>query len=316
MTPVLPENKQKLIIMVDELDRCRPTYAVEILEKINHFFNAKGVVFILGIDERQIANAMASVYGPKLDTDGYLRRFFDWRFKLPIPSSYQFNQFLSLQFDIENLPNIWQKNFGIESNSIYYRHADFLKAISGVSDALSLSLRQQEQNFTEINFYLRTLQSGYTSLAYPLGTLVPLRSMNPELFEKAFKRHQSRPLEVPEIRQLFDYLKQHLTNFNGQPKLGWDHWYRFEGSFIAWFISEDMIAACHDNSSKFAAKLNKAKQLNQVPVHIDEIEYEYNMWSHCYTESMYIHECNLILPNTTIAEFIKSGFDNAGKYIA
>lgn len=44
------ENKP-LVFIIDELDRCRPDYAVELLEKVKHFFSIEGVVFILSIDK-------------------------------------------------------------------------------------------------------------------------------------------------------------------------------------------------------------------------------------------------------------------------
>ena len=78
-----------LIICVDELDRCRPTYAIEMLERIKHFFNIPGIVFMLGIDREQLCASIASVYGA-IDTENYLHRFFDIEFVLPPPDRQAF----------------------------------------------------------------------------------------------------------------------------------------------------------------------------------------------------------------------------------
>ena len=70
-----------LVIIIDELDRCRPLFAIELLEKIKHFFEVPDIVFVLGIDREQLGHSIRSVYGD-IDVDGYLRRFIDMEFLL------------------------------------------------------------------------------------------------------------------------------------------------------------------------------------------------------------------------------------------
>lgn len=70
------ESKSKpLIIIVDELDRCRPTFALQILERIKHFFTVPGVHFILGTHLGQLRNSISAVYGPGIDSSKYLQKF-------------------------------------------------------------------------------------------------------------------------------------------------------------------------------------------------------------------------------------------------
>lgn len=67
-----------LVFIIDELDRCRPNYAVSILEQIKHFFSVPNIVFILSIDKEQLGNAIKGVYGSdSIDSNEYLRRFID-----------------------------------------------------------------------------------------------------------------------------------------------------------------------------------------------------------------------------------------------
>ena len=72
-----------LIIIIDELDRCRPTFAIELLERIKHLFAVPGIVFVLGLDRQQLGHSIRAVYGSGMDVDGYLRRFMDIEFSLP-----------------------------------------------------------------------------------------------------------------------------------------------------------------------------------------------------------------------------------------
>lgn len=73
-----------LIIMVDELDRCKPSFAVALLEVIKHLFCVPGVVFVLAIEAKQLSNCISKTYG--LDEAGaraYLHKFVDMDIPLP-----------------------------------------------------------------------------------------------------------------------------------------------------------------------------------------------------------------------------------------
>lgn len=79
------DSSPKLIVLVDELDRCRPLYAIALLERIKHLFEVNGVVFIVATDTSQLQHSIRAVYGEGFDAPGYLRRFFDrtYRFQEP-----------------------------------------------------------------------------------------------------------------------------------------------------------------------------------------------------------------------------------------
>lgn len=67
------ENKP-VVFIIDELDRCRPNYAVELLEQLKHLFSVPGIVFVLSIDKIQLGNAVRGVYGSDLiNSNEYLR---------------------------------------------------------------------------------------------------------------------------------------------------------------------------------------------------------------------------------------------------
>lgn len=80
------ELQPPIIIVIDELDRCRPTYAVKVLEEVKHLFDVHGLIFIFGMYGDQLAHSVAGAYGPGFNGLGYLRRFFDRRYKLAEPS--------------------------------------------------------------------------------------------------------------------------------------------------------------------------------------------------------------------------------------
>ena len=83
-------DNSPLVVMIDELDRCRPTYAIELLEAAKHFFNVDHIVFVVCLDRAQLAHSVKAVYGASFDAEGYLWRFFDIDYRLPQPSRRRF----------------------------------------------------------------------------------------------------------------------------------------------------------------------------------------------------------------------------------
>jgi len=87
-------TNKKIIIFVDELDRCKPDYAIKTLEIIKHFFDIEGIKFVLAVDKEQILDSIKCLYGTEKEKDGFLRKFIDIEYCLPEPSRHQYSQFL------------------------------------------------------------------------------------------------------------------------------------------------------------------------------------------------------------------------------
>ena len=83
-------DDRPLVIGIDELDRCRPSYAIEMLELAKHLFAVDHVVFALAINRSELAHSVKVLYGQDFDADRYLRRFFDLDFRLPQPDRTAF----------------------------------------------------------------------------------------------------------------------------------------------------------------------------------------------------------------------------------
>lgn len=80
---ILSEKKNKILIIIDEIDRCKPTFAIDLLENIKHFYDDDRVVFIVATDNKQLGASVCKVYGEKYDGYKYLDRFFDINLELP-----------------------------------------------------------------------------------------------------------------------------------------------------------------------------------------------------------------------------------------
>ena len=86
----LPEVANRAVIFIDELDRCRPEFAIKVLEQTKNLFQQEKTVVVYSTDITQLAHSLQGVYGPKFEGRKYLERFYDKRLELdPIkPADY------------------------------------------------------------------------------------------------------------------------------------------------------------------------------------------------------------------------------------
>lgn len=102
---IIVENVQKLVIFIDELDRCRPNFAIEMLERIKHYFDDDRIIFVASINREQLIHSISKYYGTNFDSTGYLDKFFDWNIYLPELDTSFGNRlnFTDEQYFIENI---------------------------------------------------------------------------------------------------------------------------------------------------------------------------------------------------------------------
>lgn len=187
--------KPPLFIFIDELDRCRPTYAIELLENIKHLFSVPGVVFILATDSDQLGHSIESVYGQGIDAGAYLRRFIDQTYQLPEPS---YEQFAELLFTKLNMKLIWTED-------------NFVKGVSkitvpdifaGCSRMFRLSLREQEQCVSKI----RAILMNYKNRTIHFVFLCYLLMAQIKVFE-GYKHHRAGLIPLgPFYKQIAEYI--------------------------------------------------------------------------------------------------------------
>ncbi|SHN93362.1 KAP family P-loop NTPase fold protein [bacterium endosymbiont of Bathymodiolus sp. 5 South] len=146
------DKGQPFIVFIDELDRCRPLYAIECLERIKHIFGIKRLIFVLSIDKKNLAKSIQSQYG-NIDTNNYLRRFIDLEFDLKNPSIDKFCDVLCQKFELNNI----LENKEISTNGVNEGYG-YLFAMKTFAASFKLSLRQVEQIFTKLRIIFRVIQ--------------------------------------------------------------------------------------------------------------------------------------------------------------
>lgn len=128
------EGKSKIVVLVDELDRCRPSYAIDMLERIKHIFDVEGFIFVLAIDRQQLNASVRHTFGVNTDTEEYLGRFIDFRIELSPVEPHVF--FIQLNKRYKLVP---------ERVTLFYDMCDL-----AMNQIFKVSLRTQSQLFLKM----------------------------------------------------------------------------------------------------------------------------------------------------------------------
>lgn len=94
---LLSEKGNRLVVLIDELDRCKPSYAVRMLERVKHYFDHENITFVFSVNTNELQHTIRKYYGNDFDGSRYLDRFFDLRVMLPPPDLKKF--YRSINFD-------------------------------------------------------------------------------------------------------------------------------------------------------------------------------------------------------------------------
>ena len=166
-----------LVVFIDELDRCRPTYAIELLETAKHLFSVDHIVFVLCLDRTQLAHSVKAVYGSEFAADGYLRRFFDIDYRLPTPDrSALLRAAMRSSGLVEHIGT--RREYETES---WYAAPDFLVEILGL---LGLSVRDSLQLMHRLAVIVSSIPPQETVLANAIAVLLALRTVDAELYRR------------------------------------------------------------------------------------------------------------------------------------
>lgn len=169
-----PSNEMKpLIIFIDELDRCRPNFAIEVLEKAKHLFNVDNIIFVLAADKSQLAHSIRAVYGQGLDVNGYLRRFIDFDYLLPSPVRSVYIKYLVTKMGFD-------KNLNNDETHIY----DHQKKLNSIIRLYNLTLREQESFCNILNVVMKIRYHTMQENSVLVFLLIILKIKEPELYKR------------------------------------------------------------------------------------------------------------------------------------
>ena len=166
------QSEKPLVFMIDELDRCRPTFALDVLEKIKHIFDVPGVFFVAALNKNALAKTIESVYGIT-DGNDYLSKFFD--------DTHILANVREIAFYLIKKAGIFEivkRNYTINNTDM----ASSVPILSELFHSHSVSLRGQKQIIESIAGCMKKFVPGQKIEWVLFFYFVFLRRRNPSLF--------------------------------------------------------------------------------------------------------------------------------------
>lgn len=201
---IVEGEKPKVLFLVDELDRCRPDYAISYLETIKHIFDVKGAVFLLAADRQHLENSAKTAFGANLDFEEYYRKFVHREVSLPDVSDANYKK-LAEKYVNYYLEREGSRNCFMELNS------SRLENIIELVGALKLTPRQIQEVFRILGHIFETIEEkkGCLLWCFSVGSIMMsvLKIGKPEVFH-LLGSQQLPPQEV------FDLFKEQLQVIN------------------------------------------------------------------------------------------------------
>jgi hypothetical protein len=164
-----------LVVIVDELDRCSPTFAVQLLERIKHVLCVPSITYVLAYHQDQMQEAVRGVYGRGIDARAFLTKFVHIRCDLPKRTSASLSEddyfkYCEAQLNLRELDLPRETRDGI------------LEVLPSLARAFGLSLRTMERVFTQLTIFYTAIGEARFGSPGIVGPLAVLRVKQPDVY--------------------------------------------------------------------------------------------------------------------------------------
>ena len=176
------ESGKLVVVCVDELDRCRPDYAIRFLEATKHIFDVEGVIFLLAVNLSEMANSVRALYGAGFDGHHYLTRFVDQVFHLQTNRSFYLKHLLELT----GLTNLKEPPYRYSSLEEYL--------VTYVVGSARITLRDLEQGIHRLGMVISSLDPKKRALHHAIVMMI-FRIVVPDTYRR-FIRGEISDLEA------------------------------------------------------------------------------------------------------------------------
>lgn len=187
-------NKQKkLIIFIDELDRCNPEFAIKLLEQFKHL-SVENIVFFYIIDNKQLNFSINSYYGSDYNTATFMYKFFDEIITLPnLDDSYMLN-YLKNNLPMNRMLLQAREDVVIQAINIFEIS---LRDLNRASNYMSKLLRYSDLNGLEVDRVVNCTTLVVLSL---------LRIKYPDMIREALLKKSATTMLIDKIEELSELL--------------------------------------------------------------------------------------------------------------
>ncbi len=197
-------TNKKLIILIDELDRVKPDYAVRFLETVKHFFDISGICFLFAVNRQQVEATVKNLFGGELDFVGYYDRFFKQEFSFTNAYSEGVRGFIE-----KEIKSFIQKE---RVNSIGEKQEEDLRSYFGNDTHLNRWVVLYQLSGLSLRQVKGWVSKSYSSYMKFLDTRSVNESKNMEKFFKYLGNFDLTSSELQSLRRQINSYNQHILN--------------------------------------------------------------------------------------------------------
>lgn len=183
---LLAERGNRLVIFIDELDRCKPTFAVHLLEQIKHYIYDDRITFVFSVNLEQLQHTIKNYYGVDFDSCRYLDRFFDLRFSMPPANMEKFYSEIGLEsrycVDIVTKRIINMYNFELREITRFYSQ-------------IKAAVYEPTHDSEKYDFSFADEKGRQIILMYIVPLLIGLKIADISKYDQFINGHNSEPLK-------------------------------------------------------------------------------------------------------------------------
>lgn len=230
------ETPREFVFIIDELDRCKPTFALSLLERVKHLFSVDEICFVLVAHLPELARMVEKEYGV---TSGqrYLEKFYHRRVTLPIAPKHptmSHTQYLNYLNYLIGAMNVRMDDTGIL--------VSLFETLPALAGTYGLSLRTFEHVVRNVALVgLATNRRKFRSAPLIAGLCV-MRVVDPELYEKA-RTERLRTNEALQFLRL-------------------DEWHRESVETVEWLKDAWIYATATDEELKNTPDYERIRKRN------------------------------------------------------
>lgn len=225
LNSLLTEKANRLVIFIDELDRCQPLFAVKLLERIKHYFDNPNVTFVFSTNVKELQNTIKKLYGEDFSASRYLDKFFDITIQLPPITIENYFEYLGFQ----NNSLITRARIRIARNcNLGLREINRLLKATNIANAM---IRKNNQCFFDDDKYYHLL------LDYLTPLLIALKMSNQKNYDDFIAG--KRPDIFISVFNDFEFATAYLENWGMINVMGSDNRLnedKFKQIYEAFFI--------------------------------------------------------------------------------
>lgn len=189
-----------MFVFIDELDRCRPSYAIELLEAIKHLFGVGGIYFVASTNLDQLGHSIKAVYGEQFDSEQYLKRFFDQEYLLPAPEHSRYTSMLFERYSLDKFGNYVTPVVG----RVYGDTPVYQAIFTEFALAFGMSLRDQEQVAVSLQAVILSWPNGEVMHLPLILFYLMLKQRSSVLYEEVGRKEFGQEDFARRLKEVFE----------------------------------------------------------------------------------------------------------------